>query len=575
MGSPARLTRDKIKALLLKYGEGLYVGGGGAMTLRGLRDDTRDLDVEAPPKAFEKLRRSHGSPARKTSPMGDPMFTIPGTPVDVFAADALPAGDFEPVGDAPGMVATEPALLKFYKALNRPKDQAWIKLLQSRAALNKAAAFAPGIRNRNTEGSLTALRPGDLATYIRHMHDSHRAKLHTDVRIGSPSTGLLSWATKKDIPTPGDRPIRLFRQPIHTWQYGSFQGNIKSGYGKGKVWLGGKNEILVTKAQPDKLNFTIADERGQERFSLFQTKDGGWLLSNVTPRAPGMLEGNGKVKYTSVDPEEAEKLIEGGHATSAKLDGASLVASLGDKIEAVSYRTRKDKNTLIPYTERLGLYKHEVPPEIKGEVIKGELIGERDGTILPPQELSGLLNMNLGPMLRKNKETGTRLKVALYAVAGAKNPKETAERLKAITARLPKDIFTVAETEQDPVKGMELYKKIKSGMHPMTSEGVVLTPPEGGTPIKSKFLKEDDVVIRNVFPAETQAGSKAGGFEYSHPGSDEVVGRVGSGFDRSTAEDMLNDPAKYIGRTARVKHQGRFDSGALRGPSYLGLNEDK
>lgn len=395
--------------------------------------------------------------------------------------------------------------------------------------------------------------------------------------------GLLSWATKKQIPGVGDRPIRLFRQPIHTWQYGSFQGTIPEGYGKGRVWIGGKNEILVTKAQPDKLNFTIADERGQERFSLFQTKDGGWLLSNVTPQAPGMLAGNGKVKYTSVDPEDAEKLIEGGHATSAKIDGAAMVGKiLGDKIEAVSYRTRKDKNTLIPYTERLGLYNVDTPPEIKNQVLKGEIYAQnKEGKVLPPQELSGLLNMNLAPMLRKNKETGTRLRVALYAIAGAKTPRETAERLREILPKLPKDVFTIAPTESDPVKAMRMYQTIKSGEHPLTSEGVVLTPPEGGAPIKSKFLKEDDVVIRRIFPAETKSGdARAGGFEYSRPGSSSILGRVSGGIPHETARDMLANPEKYMGRTARVKHQGEFPSGALRAPTakpeseFLALHED-
>lgn len=456
------------------------------------------------------------------------------------------------------------------------------------SAMNKAktiykqADFAPGIPTRNTEGSLTALQPGDIVTRILHEHAARRSGKHTDYRLGSPSTGLFSWATKKPIPAPGDRPIRMFRQPMHTWEYGKFQGELKSGYGAGKVWIGGKNDILVTKAEPDKLNFTIADERGQERFSLFRTKDGGWLLSNVTPQAPGMLQGNGKVKYVSVDPEDAEKLIEGGHATSAKIDGAATFAKvLGDKIEAVSYRTRKDKNTLIPYTERLGLYNQEIPPEIKGRELKGEIYAQdKEGKVLPPQELSGLLNMNLGHMLQKNKKTGTRLRIALYAIAGAKTPKETAERLKAILPKLPKDVFTIAPTESDPVRAMRMYQEIKAGRHPMTSEGIVLTPQEGGTPIKAKFTKENDVVIRNVFPAELQGGEpRAGGFEYARPGSDTIIGRVSGGLSHEMAKDMLADPAKYVGRTARVKHQGEFPSGALRAPTlvpggFLGLHED-
>ena len=83
-----------------------------------------------------------------------------------------------------------------------------------------------------------------------------------------------------------------------------------------------------------------------------------------------------------------------------------------------------------------------------------------------------------------------------------------------------------------------------------------------------------DVVIRNIFPAVTKGTPRAGGFEYSLPGSDKIVGRTGTGFDHKTLVDMLNNPNSYIGQLAKIKTRGQFKSGAYRAPSFISLRVD-
>ena len=127
-----------------------------------------------------------------------------------------------------------------------------------------------------------------------------------------------------------------------------------------------------------------------------------------------------------------------------------------------------------------------------------------------------------------------------------------------------------------PVTGeaaKRLVEKIKAGKYPLTREGVVAQLP-GKQPVKSKVINDYDVVIRNIFKADTDRGDMAGGFEYSYPDSDERAGRVGTGFNDKLRKDMWQHPENYIGMLARVHSQERLSSGALRAPGLVALRAD-
>ena len=113
-----------------------------------------------------------------------------------------------------------------------------------------------------------------------------------------------------------------------------------------------------------------------------------------------------------------------------------------------------------------------------------------------------------------------------------------------------------------------------AGSDPLTREGAVLHV-KGKRPLKAKFMDDADVVVRRIFKADTSGGpERAGGFEYSLPGSDRIVGRVGTGFSREMLVDMLRNPDAYVGRTARIHSQEQYPSGAFRAPGFLAMKED-
>jgi hypothetical protein len=137
----------------------------------------------------------------------------------------------------------------------------------------------------------------------------------------------------------------------------------------------------------------------------------------------------------------------------------------------------------------------------------------------------------------------------------------------------------MAETSRDKV---DLLNRIRTGQEPITREGVVLWPLEGGAPIKAKFRPEHDVYVRRIFPEMGQRKGLAGGFEYSWTPRGKVVGRVGTGLNHDLKRDMLENPQKYIGRVARVRAESVYRDkqnpkkpGALRAPSFQDWHLDK
>lgn len=93
----------------------------------------------------------------------------------------------------------------------------------------------PGLPDLRDYGRLSSLKPEQTYTLLRQLHNARRAGKHVDVRIGNPELGLLSWAAPKDLPAEEGEKRLLIPQPVHTYDYKDFQGQIGSGYGRGQV----------------------------------------------------------------------------------------------------------------------------------------------------------------------------------------------------------------------------------------------------------------------------------------------------------------------------------------------------
>ena len=176
------------------------------------------------------------------------------------------------------------------------------------ASVKAAADYAPGLPSKSDMGHVNKLRVGQLLDYVIQHHKAERAGPHYDVRFGNKDTGLLSWASPKGVPAPGEKRLAV-QQPVHRHGYKDFEGEIPEGYyGKGTVKKHTEGQVLITKVTPESIHFTTAHQRHPERFTLARPKgwDRNWLLMNTTPRTEVPYE---KVRYAKVPADQVGALL--------------------------------------------------------------------------------------------------------------------------------------------------------------------------------------------------------------------------------------------------------------------------
>ena len=429
--------------------------------------------------------------------------------------------------------------------------------------------YALGIPDREDEGDISRIQPGDLLDYVVQEHHARRAGRHFDVRLGDKERGLYSWATKKGLPQEPRTPISLFRQPLHAHEYGQFEGEIPEGYGAGTVHAAEKGRALVTESGPE--GFSFATDKGRWRMVPPRDPQQGWLV--IKAGDPPPLR-HVKEHMPTIHPEHLAAWLEKQQEAhgSPKIDGALQVLRFrNNKPELFSHRTSKRTGQPIEHTQRVfeSVPHVQVPKELRDQEFLGELYGERDGKVIPPQELGGILNSGLIKAVETKRDRGIRLRLALHGIAGSELPHAQKRELMARVAELlPEHTEVIPEvSSRDEI--LKLLEDVKAGRHPKTHEGIVVVGADG-RPRKVKLRDEADVYIAQTFPGEGRLRGGPGGFMYSDRPGGQLLGRVGTGFDDETRARL----EEYVGRTARIGHQGRYHGGAYRAPSFLALHED-
>lgn len=446
---------------------------------------------------------------------------------------------------------------------------------------------AKGIPSRTDVGDLSKVHAGDIHDWVVQEHLAERAGKHYDIRFGSPDTGLYSWVTKKSLPKPGEKRLAI-RQPLHSHSYADFTGRIRSGYGAGTVKRHDKGQVLITKAEPGKLNFSTGHRRFPDRYSMIQRDPRHWLMLNTTPTDHIPYD---KLHFKNIAPEKVDKVIDElkpGSSVQAKIDGAATLIKLIRKhFEIASYRRAKETGYPIIHTEREfhGRPEIDVPKDLHGTVLRSELFGvDARGRAIPPYRLGGILNSGLAKAIDQQKQQGITLKNLIFDIHhyGHKHITEKTpydERLKMIKdvmkrVNFPKGHFMLPEEARTKAKAHEMWEKIKSGKNPLTVEGIVVHP-STGVPLKVKLRQDYDVHVRHIFPGEGKyKGTHAGGFWYSLKPGGHLVGKVGTGLSDEVRKDMWENKHNWLGRIARVYAQEQLPSGALRAPSFIALHED-
>lgn len=522
------------------------------------------------------------------------------SPID---SEAVPEYEFlgaDRVGEMPAEEylrdAKNPAVRKALETLLAAKPVYGVPAgLQPYLSKQSSDQLISGIPDKKDYGDLSKLPTNQLIDWIVQHHQARRAGPHSDIRFGSPETGLFSWAARKGLPEPGKKHLAV-RQPVHDHSYGEFQGTIDKGYGAGTVTQADKGKVLITKVEPNKVHFVVAHKKFPERYVLVRPEtfgDKDWLLMNTTPRDPVKHE---KIHYKSIPKEQVEPLLKDlqpGASVQAKLDGALTLSSLlKDHIEVLSHRTSTTGKP-IPRTEYVfgGNPEVTVPKQYQNSVLSGELYGRKGDVSIPPQELGGLLNSSLAKSLEDQKERGIKLHVMPFDVRQlgrkqisnekvpyAERSQMIRDMLKSLSgpgADIVRERFHPPVEAKTPEEALTLYRNIVAGKHPQTTEGIVVHP-SLGTPQKAKLFQEHDVVLRGGFPGKGRLQDKGiGGFVYSYPDDPDglIRGEVGTGMSDEMRTDAFNNPDAYKGRIARIRATKKLPSGSLFQPSLISLHE--
>ena len=431
--------------------------------------------------------------------------------------------------------------------------------------------YAPGIPYKGYKGNLLDLPTDAVLTMLLQRHKAKRAGEHIDWRIGNPN-GLYSFAVPRGLPEAvGEKRLAIPTEK-HAWSYKDFEGTIPSGYGAGEVSKVEESPVVILKNTPDHIILTRGTSKDSPVYSLRRTKNQNWLVSIRKKDEPTVVKFYKKQHFQSVPMEDVPDLIDQGAAVSGKIDGAGALAYLGDNginVYGIRQNAKGEHPDYTPYIG--GLYGANVPDDLKGTLLRTELYGIKDGKPIHPTELTSILNSTIANAVEKKQKRGIKLLMAALAVN-----KDGIDDYHADVGSVVRKLNNPAIHEWPTYTGVQakrLVDSIRAGKYVPTKEGVVVYR-QGQPTLKSKNIEDFDVIIRDIFPADTKGEPRAGGFMYSYPGSDKIVGRVGTGMDHAMLKDMLANPQKYIGQTARVHSQEKLPSSALRSPGFIALKAD-
>lgn len=412
-------------------------------------------------------------------------------------------------------------------------------------------------------------------------HYAEKAGIHYDLRLSPTSSGqsAYSWVVKNGLPTPGNKALAI-EQPTHSFEYMQFSGEIKEGYGKGKVELVMYDKVDVLDIKPNKLTFNIYKGNTVQRYMLLRTGGKNWLLYNFTTTIANKLVPTTKPHYKEIKFGEVHT-SDSNQVFAPKLDGSHniIVIRPGKRIDTYSYRISKKGDERIDHSFKTDLYKVRGPKHMGTTVVRGELF-------VPGQEsttVGGLLNSNTLKSRREQLENNTPLQLRIFDVekfqgkdVSTQPYREKFNILRKIQQFIPQ--LRLTELAYSVGDKLKLIDRIKSGKHPETDEGIVVYDLDSPIPTKAKIKHDFDMLITGVFGATKGSkyeGKAVGGFVGYPEGNKNVTLRVGSGLNDALRIDAYNNPEKFIGQWAKIESPKKLKTGKYRQPIFKEIRYEK
>jgi hypothetical protein len=309
------------------------------------------------------------------------------------------------------------------------------------------------------------------------------------------------------------------------------------------------------------------------------------MLHNVTTTrhlGPGQVLPSSKPKYKVLEPDKLDP-HKPDTVWQAKLDGAHVLYQFknpGSQQKVFSYRPTERETGIIEHTHRLpDFHEMRTPTELKNTILRGELVAEKNGKVIPPERIGGILNANVWKSRQKQEQEGKLVPYVFDVVKWQGKDVENVpykEKLQMLEKAVDAAPWLRSpRTAHSPEEKKALFSDIHKQKEPSTIEGLVEWHLDKPVPTKAKFRNEVDVFIQHPFMEQAKKPGRppmAGGFEYSLEKDGPIIGRVGTGMKHSLKKDMAENFEKYKGLQARVKMQ-RGHIG--RAPAFIGFHLDQ
>lgn len=420
--------------------------------------------------------------------------------------------------------------------------------------------------------------------YVIQEHLADKAGRHFDLRLVIDGVSV-SWAIpmkgKREgllrMPSTGERWIAI-RQPDHTVEYNSFDGEIPRGnLGAGLVKIWAKGRCDVHKIEDGHVHFEIHSGPAKGRYVLVNTDGTQGLILRKKPEAVDVWT---KPRYTKKPEEFLEGPAIPGHAAERKVDGAAIELRIGEGgdrqgIRAFSHRISRRTGVLIEHTDRLELPGRDLPRELDGTRLRGEAWHPRGVDFL-----SGTLNSGVERARQLQKRAGP-VRVDIFDITHYKGKDVQAlpyaerralyeEVVKALNSK------TIQPVRQVRSNFSNFYRQ-QVNLKGAPTDGVVvkdLSAAYNAKPwIKVKPSDLADCIVLQVDPGTGKYRESLGAIVVQTPEGKQV--RVGSGFSDWERRWIWNHRSDLAGETARVAFHVRGGDRTATGPRFDSWHPDK
>jgi len=466
------------------------------------------------------------------------------------------------------------------------------------------------------------------------IQEHHARRLHYDFRLEHDGV-LVSWALPKGVPTESGVNHLAVQTEDHPLEYGGFEGRIPAGeYGAGEVtiWDAGSYDLEKWRDGKEVIVVLHGEKHGTHRYALINTAHGGdsknqennWLIHLMKEQpggetaptdGPAQAAPTGKERTrvgasrrdSSRPPSpmlatlgaEADIDDESDWAFEMKWDGIRAVAEVrGGQVRLFS---RNGVDITVSYPELV-----ELADVVDGDaVLDGEIVA-LDRTGRPSfGRLQGRMH------LRKRDDVDAAMRdipvhFMAFDVLEAHGESLTGREYTRRREVLQSVVGTSDRVQVPPAFDGDLGAALASSSA-LGLEGVMAKKRDGlyspgirsRTWIKLKHHLAQEVVVVGWRPGHGSRARRVGSLLMGVPEGDGIryVGRVGTGFDEKTLDEMLPRLKKMARKTSAVTDVPAADArdavwvsprlvgevkfaewtptGRLRQPSWRGWRPDK